>query len=273
MELIECLLIKNDCYKSERTITPQGVMVHSTGADNPHVKRYVQPVAGQERYEERIGVLGKNENGNDWNRPGVKKCVHAFIGLMADGTVGAVQTLPWEHRGWHSGSGKNGSANNTHISFEICEDDLTDPEYFAKVYHEAVELTAALCKEYKLDPLADGVVICHAEGARRGIASDHQDVENWFPPMGKTMDDFRREVDLRMREEDEELTGEEIFKKLRDYLTAQPVPDWAKEELEEAVKMGITDGGDPMTLTPRYQAAIMAKRAAEKDKGTPAADE
>ena len=30
------------------------------------------------------------------------------------------QTLPWDHRGWHAG----GSANNTHIGFEICEDAL-----------------------------------------------------------------------------------------------------------------------------------------------------
>ena len=35
----------------------------------------------------------------------------------------------------------------------------------------------------------------------------------------------------------------------------------AKEELEEAVKLGITDGKEPMQLIPRYQAAIMAKRA------------
>ena len=38
----------------------------------------------------------------------------------------------------------------------------------------------------------------------------------------------------------------------------------AKEELEEAVKLGITDGKEPMQLIPRYQAAIMAKRARER---------
>ena len=37
-------------------------------------------------------------------------------------------------------------------------------------------------------------------------------------------------------------------------------------ELEEAVAMGITDGTDPMGLIPRYQAAIMAKRAVQKGK-------
>ena len=60
------------------------------------------------------------------------------------------------------------------------------------------------------------------------------------------------------------MTGKEIYDALSDYLSRQPVPNWAKKELEEAVKMGITDGSNPMQLIPRYQAVILAKRAAEK---------
>ena len=59
------------------------------------------------------------------------------------------------------------------------------------------------------------------------------------------------------------MTGKEIYDALSDYLSRQPVPNWAKAELEEAVKMGITDGSNPMQLIPRYQAVILAKRAAE----------
>ena len=81
MELLTCLLTGNDCFRAGRTITPRGVMVHSTGANNPNLKRYVQPDDG------RIGV---NPNGNHWNRPGVNACVHAFIGRLEDGTVAAV---------------------------------------------------------------------------------------------------------------------------------------------------------------------------------------
>ena len=65
-------------------------------------------------------------------------------------------------------------------------------------------------------------------------------------------------------EEDEDMTGEEIYRKLQDYLAKQKAPDWAAAELEEAVALGITDGKNPMQLIPRYQAAIMAKRAAER---------
>ena len=59
MNLHSCILTGNDCYKSDRWITPAGVMVHSTGANNPNLRRYVQP---------DDGLLGTNPNGNDWNR-------------------------------------------------------------------------------------------------------------------------------------------------------------------------------------------------------------
>lgn len=66
-------------------------------------------------------------------------------------------------------------------------------------------------------------------------------------------------------EEDETMTYEkwkEYFEKYMNELAEEPVPDWAKAELQAAVDLGITDGTRPMQLIPRYQAAIMAKRAA-----------
>ena len=195
MNLIQCFLTANDCYKAGRTITPRGVMVHSTGANNPLVARYVQPTENQANRDAIIQEIGTNRNQNDWNNPGLSVCTHAFIGKFADGSVGTAQTLPWNRRGWHAGTGTSGgSANDTHIAFEICEDGLTDAAYFGKVYQEAVELTAMLCKTYNLNPLADGVVICHSEGYQRGIASNHADVMHWFPKFGKSMDTFRSDV-------------------------------------------------------------------------------
>ncbi len=195
MNLLTCIFTENRCYKTGATIKPKGVMVHSTGANNPNLRRYVQPVSTTPDRAGLLARLGTNPNGNHWNRAGLSVCVHGFIGRLADGSVAAVQTLPWNRRGWHAGDGSSGrSANDTHISFEICEDGLTDPDYFDRAYREAVELTAMLCKQYGLDPLADGVVICHSEGYRRGIASNHGDVLHWFPRFGKSMDDFRADV-------------------------------------------------------------------------------
>lgn len=208
MKLIKCLLTNNSCYKTGEKIVPQGIMVHSTGANNPDIKRYVQP---------DVNGIGKNKNGNDWNHDnaywmkhygkGLNKCCHAFIGKLADGSIATVQTLPWNYRGWHCGEGSKGSGNDTHISFEICEDGLTDKAYFTKVYNEAVELCAYLCKEYKLDPLKDGVIICHNEGCKRGIASNHADVMHWFPKHGKDMVEFRKDVNKKLTQKPNPNTG------------------------------------------------------------------
>mgnify|MGYP001125699739 CR=1 FL=1 len=184
MNLKTLLFVNNPCFKTGRSIVPKGIMVHSTGANNPTLKRYVGP---------DDGLLGKNLYNNHWNqdKPGMRQvCVHAFIGKLADGSIATYQTLPWNHRGWHAG----GSANNTHISFEICEDGLTDAAYFSAVYREAAELCAFLCKQYNLDPAKDGVLIGHYEGYRRGIANNHADPGHWFPRFGKSLDSFRADV-------------------------------------------------------------------------------
>ena len=183
MNLRKLIFTKNRCYIEGKKITPKGIMVHSTGKNNPALKRYVNP---------DDGLLGKNQYGNHWNRsfyPG--KCTPAFIGKLADGSIATYQVLPWDHRGWHSASGKKGSANNTHISFEICEDNLKDATYFKKVYQEAVELCVYLCKMYHL---TEKTIIDHREGHIAGIASNHGDVAHWFSKHGKTMDDFRADV-------------------------------------------------------------------------------
>lgn len=185
MNLRKLILTNNACYKAGKTIVPKGIMVHSTGANNPNLKRYI----GSDD-----GLLGKNQYNNHWNqdRPdGRQVCVHAFIGKLADGSIATYQTLPWNHRGWHGGSGPKGSANDTHIGFEICEDGLTDAAYFNKVYKEAVEFCAYLCKLYKL---TEQDIIGHYEGYQRGITSNHADPRHWFSKHGKSMDTFRAEV-------------------------------------------------------------------------------
>ena len=68
----------------------------------------------------------------------------------------------------------------------------------------------------------------------------------------------------KYKEDEDMLTGEEIYKRLKEFLESQPAPEWAKEELREAMEAGITDGETPMMFAPRYQVAIMAKRSQGK---------
>ena len=296
MNLFTCLLKQNDCYKAGQRITPKGVMVHSTGANNPTLKRYVQPAPGDQGYDQLMSWLGRNANGNSWNRQGTNACVHAFIGKLADGSIGTAQTLPWGWRGWHAGNGTSRpSANNTHISFEICEDGLEDGEYFNRVYREAVELTAMLCQLYNLDPLAPEVVICHSEGYRLGMASGHADVEHWFPRFGRTMDDFRADVADEMGNEhkpndvpEEEtdvkpelpMTQEQFAALMGEYESnraLEPGSGWSKADRDWAVEHGIIKGvgdldGDGetdyawMSHLTRQELAVTLRRTVEMQK-------
>ena len=220
------ILTKSDCYQAGRTIVPQGIMIHSTGVAQPDPEAFCR----------------------QWDRPGVDACVHAFV---AEDRI--VQTLPWNWRGWHAGRGTLGSANNTHISFECCEpaghtyqggtmigyDPGKNQGYFEKIYENAVDLCAMLCRDYGLDPLEPGVVLCHAEGYQAGIASDHADVLHWWPRHGVTMDDFRRAVWARLEADEEDRMTQEQFntmleKALRQRSQEAPAA-WSQAADSEAV--------------------------------------
>ena len=246
MKLLKCILTENDCYQADKTIIPQGVMIHSTGANNPMLRRYVQPAKEDLDYAALMSELGVNPNGNHWNRPGLSVCVHAFIGRLADGKIATVKTLPWNRRGWHAGNGATRpSANNTHIAFEICEDGLNDPSYFAAVYREAVELTAHLCELYSLDPMKPETVISHSEGHGLGMASNHGDVEHWFPKFGKSMDDFRADVAAAMKGEEERMTQEQFDEMMDNWLARQAEKEpsqWSEQARQWAEFMGLIRG-------------------------------
>ena len=188
MKRIESILTRHPCYAAGRTIAIKGLMLHSVGCSQPSASVFVR----------------------EWNNPGYERaCVHAFI----DGSTGDVyQTLPWDYRGWHCGTGTSGqSANNTHIGIEMCEPAcLTYTSQFAftcsdlsaaramaeRTYRAAVELFAFLCRKFQLDPQKDGVILSHTEGHQRGIASDHADPEHFWNQLktGYTMDGFRNDV-------------------------------------------------------------------------------
>ena len=184
MNLIQNYLTQSGCYKAGKRITVKGLMIHSVGCPQP-----------------KADVFMKN-----WNRADANACVHAIV--EPDGDV--YQILPWNHRGWHCGGG----ANNTHIGVEMTEpatirytggsnwtetgDGENTKNHVLATYKYAVELFAYLCSQYNLDPLADGVVISHSEGCRRGIASNHGDVEHLWSKFGLTMAQFRKDIKAAM---------------------------------------------------------------------------
>ena len=314
-EIAQAIMTSSACYKAGRTITPTGIMVHSTATPGA--------MADQIR--------------SAWDNAQATAAVHAIID---EGHT--LMTLPWSARGWHAGTGSGGkTANDTHIAFEICEpeqcrllpvewvplyrgakdmpvwavtrwqqelqrmglytgeidgsfgpatetatkaaqaalgltqdgscgpatlaaaadqpgsfmayDSQEVEGYFAVVWARAVSLCAKLCNAYQLDPMTD--ILCHAEGYRAGIASNHADVEHWFPKHGKSMDDFRTAVREVLYAGETPQEPEEPQQPAAD----KPA-DWAAEAWAWAQAMGLLDGTRPTANITRQEVAVFAWR-------------
>jgi hypothetical protein len=162
-------------------------------------------------------------------------------------------------RGWHCGA----SANNTHIGIEMCEPaqikytsgsvftvtNLKEAQKAATIaYNSAVELFAYLCNLYNLNPLKDGIIISHAEGYKRGIASNHGDPEHLWKglKLSYTMDGFRTDVYHQMEGESEEMTQEQFNEMMNVYLTdlsTKTPSSWAEGVMNWGVQEGLVSGG------------------------------
>ena len=219
VNIIEAFAEKNRCYQIGAALYPHGIMLHSVGCAQPSAVVFARSF-------------------NQYQPGGQSVCVHAFV--QADGTV--YQTLPWETIAWHCG----GSANSTHIGVEMTEPSAgmtyaEAAEQIAGTYRTSVELFAALCKQYGLDPAQDGVIIGHAEGHRRGVASNHADPEALWRQygMGYTMDGFRRDVAEAMNENDNE-EDDDVAR----YDSIDDVPGWAQDTVRALMDAGALQGDD-----------------------------
>lgn len=109
------------------------------------------------------------------------------------------------------------------------------------------------------DVLKSGVITIEGNTSATGSQSNGGMVMQKSRPLSQIIGAIRPKYET----EDEDLTGKEIYDRLNEYLIDLPAPEWAREELQEAIEAGITDGTRPMQLIPRYQAAIMALRASK----------
>lgn len=257
INIIEAFTTKNKCYQVATPLYPQGIMLHSIGCPQPNASVMAQ-------------------NYNQYRPNGQSVCVHAFV--QRDGTV--YQTLPWTVQAWHCG----GAANGTHIGIEMTEpasivytghgaewrdlNPTATETHVRGTYAAAVQLFAQLCARFALNPLADGVIISHAEGRMRGVASPHADPAHLWNAFGLTMDMFRRDVYNAMHcinnDNDEE---EDIMR----YNSINEVPDWARSTIEEMMNEGLiagTGGGNLDLSTDMVRMFYVMKRMADANHKT-----
>ena len=177
----------NGAFKAARPMpqgSPAGIIIHSTGANNPYLRRYVNAPE----------ICGENPYKNYFDRPDSNVCPHAVIGRDKNGEVKAAKLLPWNVCCWGCGSGSKGSYNYApaYIQIEIAEDALNDRAYFEEAFGLAADLCQRLMKNYPT--IKPGNIISHKEAHARGYASNHGDPEHWLARFGKNMDWFRAQV-------------------------------------------------------------------------------
>lgn len=178
------LAVNNPCYRNGNRSKTTHLILHSTGANNPNLKRYVTPDDGH---------LGQNVYNNGWNNPNSNTLVHGVIGMNKHGAVEFYQIAPWKKLVWGCGSGKNGSGNSFAIQVEMCEDQTLGPNYAKATFNCAVKAFAHLCKAFDIPPEN---IWSHNEAHDKGYASNHADPEHWWEKQAPnlTMDKFRADV-------------------------------------------------------------------------------
>lgn len=187
------MMTNNDCYNLTKDFTElRGIFIHSTATPGAMADRWYAA----------------------WNKPNTDAAVHAFLD-----DNGVYKYLPYEQTAWHAGQ----PANSYYLDFEICEpagfyysnnvmtgyDVDEQQEYFDKIWKNATVYTAYLCKTYGL---TEQDVLSHAEGAWRGIATNHGDPNHWFTVHNKTMDDFRKDVKELLKNDNISITEPQIVK-------------------------------------------------------------
>lgn len=154
-------LIQNN--RSGSRLNPKGVVVHETATPGATAEREYQYFNGGDR----------------------GASAHAFVDWED-----VVQTIPYDEVAWHAGP----TANSRYIGIELCRPSSHEPDKFERVWNNAVSLFADLFREHGFGEVTVDNLLSHAEVSSRWRESDHTDPVGYFAEYGKTVNEFRDEV-------------------------------------------------------------------------------
>lgn len=115
---------------------------------------------------------------------------HAFIDWTKD-----LQIVPWDIKCWHAKS----PANDRFIGVEMCRPATHNPEKFRVVYWAAVNAFARLYRwVLNIKVVTKDNCMSHDEVRIRWRKTNHTDPTALFKEYGKTMDQFRADVQYQL---------------------------------------------------------------------------
>lgn len=157
------------------------------------------------------------------------------------------------------------------VTIEVSCDNYEPYKVTDKAYSALIELLTDVCRRNGIKALVWSTNksdrINHRNGCNMTV---HRDYANKACPgeyLYNRMGDIAAKVNKKLQEE-EDMTEKEVraivAKMLRGEGTV--VPGWAKNEMAEAIELGVTDGSRPLGYATRSEVALMVKRAVKGEK-------
>lgn len=147
-----------------KALLPQGTTLHSTAT----------PGATDEREQDFFDEKNRDAS------------AHAFVDWDS-----ITQTIDWYKRAWHGGP----TANSKFIGVELCEPKGYDPIKFNEVWKRGIWLFSYIfINILKIKVVTKDNLLSHDEVSKKYKDTDHTDPVAYFKTYGKTVDDFRKEV-------------------------------------------------------------------------------
>ena len=173
--MIECLMTNSTAWaKGSEAMIPQGIVIHSSGFEQPYLWYFVQPSNSDPNKIQILNTLGINQKHTDYNHTYRIMNYHYWIGKDINDDIQVIRAFPDSFK----------IADN-YIHICLLEDDLNNKDYVIQIIPALTQLCAQLCKKHNWD---DKHILDHSE------VSSFPDANYWLSKYGYSSKDIRQIV-------------------------------------------------------------------------------
>lgn len=203
----------------------------------PITQKYIKNNRPYTPLNARGAVIHETANPNDSDEMEQKYFDSGYRGASAHAFIdhdSITQCIPWDEMAWHAGK----TANRQFWGIELCH--TKDTERFKQIWDRGTWLYAYLFIKVCIPPIhvvSKSNLMSHAEVSNAWKETDHMDPISYFSSFGKTVDNFRTDVQTKinlmvsvdkMYKEDFEMNIEEALKILEDNKIISSPDYWLK---------------------------------------------
>lgn len=145
----------------------------------------------------------------------------------------AIQCLPFDRNGWHSGDGGSGAGNRKTIAIEIARSHHSDPSLFAKAQENATQIVAQLCKQFGW-----GInnIYTHRDWSGKNCPS-RTDISKFKEKVQALLNGGSVNVPSTNPNMGDVKVGDKVKATGNVYATGEKIPDWVKSNVYEVIQV------------------------------------